>query len=387
MDETTDTIVVDEENEDAVVEENDDDDDADDIDLGESIIIEDEEDEVKNDIDSPLDPDENNAVEEGKEKEDNGPPKPPTFGDWSTGNSDANDSKVKKGNDENAPKPPLKVGLSPKLLPPQQLPSQPKRKPLTVDEDLAEWIQEYLQYRGFTNTLDCFQAEYLSRQYAVTSSQAAHTSSTKEEKSDSTPSNSKESRESVVIRSRLDKLNTMISCFNTGDSEGFIKLWYTHIPLYVRQEDQRVQKCYFMVRVYFLARCWALEGSSISSSSGSRSPRNSPDHSPTKRKKHSSLLAREMRRFREYLEGEGGDIAGTDSTLEKYPAMLYVGNPNKHSSFTECFSGVGPVVKTSYSNDSGNDGGNQWTKNIRNEIRMVVDDTLQHVPAPRLLQM
>jgi hypothetical protein len=32
-------------------------------------------------------------------------------------------------------------------------------------------------------------------------------------------------------------------------------------------------------------------------------------------------------------------------------------------------------------------GGNQWTTGIRAEIASVVDDTLQHVPAPRLLQM
>ena len=305
---------------------------------GESLIIEDEEDEAQNHIDAPLNVDEDEEVDQGA-------PAPPSFGEWSTTNEEDGDD-----DDDGGPPKPPPGGLRTTLLPPQPLPALPKRRPLTVDEDLAEWVQEYLQYRGFTNTLDCFQAEYLSRQYAVTSSQAAHTSGTtsgttssgghKEEESKSDGA-AVESRESVVIRSRQEKLSTLLTCFDTGDSEGFTKLWYTHIPLYVRQEDRRVQKCYFMARVQFLARCWSLDAASqppSTTAAASSSP------SPTK-KKRSPLLAREMKRFRLYLEHEGGDIAGTDSSLEKYPALLYVGNPTQHASFTECFSGVGPVVR------------------------------------------
>ena len=262
-------------------------------------------------------------------------------------------------------------------------------------------MQEYLQYRGFTNTLDCFQAEYLSRQYAVTSSQAAHTSLTftskTEEKNDAGEKQQQqqqqqqpESRESVVIRSRKEKLDAMLTCFDTGDSEGFAQLWYTHIPLYVRQEDQRIQKAFFMARVHFLARCWCVESKHSNQSSSSAAaalpatPASPSLVSPGARQ-HSALLSREMVRFRTYLEGEGGDIAGTDQTLEKYPALLFVRNPTQHSSFTECFSGVGPVVRDARSGVG--QGGNRWTKDIRQEILSVVDDTLQHVPAPRLLQM
>ena len=138
----------------------------------------------------------------------------------------------------------------------------------------------------------------------------------------------------------LDKLQSLLTCFDTGDSENFTKQWLTHIPLFVRQEDARVQKAYFMVRVQFLARCWSLEGESTTG-----------NNIPTLRgggkgkKKHSNQLQREMTRFRKYLEEEGGDIAGTDRTLEKYPALLYVGNPKKHPSFIELFSGVGPVIR------------------------------------------
>ena len=336
--------------------------------------------------------------DEENEEETDSPPEPPQ---WSTptatptdNDSSANTFASKTDEDVLAPKPPP-AGLPSTPSQPKELPSLPKRRPLTVDEDLAEWVQEYLQYRGFNNTLDCFQAEYLSRQYAVTSSQAARVSNSSSSKSEgsksdaaassssnSNSSSSKETRESVVIRSRRDKLNSILTCFDTGDSEGFTKLWYTHIPLYVRQEDSRIQKAYFLARVQLLARCWALETDHSDKSKGAGSPMAG---SPKKNRKRSNMLQREMNRFREYLENEGGDIAGTDRTLERYPALLYVGNPKKHPSFTELFSGLGPVVRDV--RKPGVQGGNRWTLDVREEIASVVDDTLQHVPAPRLLQM
>ena len=380
-----------EEQEEQVVVEDDDDEVVEEEEEEEGTVI--EEDEEEDTLFDPMNDDDDD--DDDAEQDDTGPPAPPVYPDWSNGEDNSttldDDSSV-------LPPTPPPAGL-PKIQPKEiELPSLPKRRPLTVDEDLAEWVQEYLQYRGFTNTLDCFQAEYLSRQYAVTSSQAAHVSSSSSSSSSKQPEASKsdadasatsdspsESRESVVIRSRREKLNALLTCFDTGDSEGFTKLWFTHIPLYVRQEDTRVQKCYFLARVCFLARCVALDNNSSSVTTNNSSiPRSPVVGSP--KKKRSNLLTREMHRFREYLEQEGGDIAGTDRTLERYPALLYVGNPLKHPSFTELFSGAGPIIRD-VRHPGRKNGGNRWTLDVREEISSVVDDTLQHVPAPRLLQM
>ena len=79
-------------------------------------------------------------------------------------------------------------------------------------------------------------------------------------------------------------------------------------------------------------------------------------------------------------------MAGREQSLERYPALLYVSNPRRHPSFQELFSGVGPVIRGGPRGCEGS-GGNQWSIDIRTELAAVIDDTLQHVPAPRLLQM
>ena len=43
------------------------------------------------------------------------------------------------------------------------------KKPVVknIHDDVAEWIQEYFQFQGYAMTLDCFQAEFLSKKYSV----------------------------------------------------------------------------------------------------------------------------------------------------------------------------------------------------------------------------
>ena len=203
------------------------------------------------DLDSDGEPesgeDDDIEIEEGEARESGtgdaeapdspGAPVPPTFSsDWSaSGKREEKDEAM----DEGPPAPPP-AGLNSSPAKPQvaQQMSAPPRKVLTVDEDLADWIQEYLQYRGFTTTLDCFQAEYLSRQYSDSASRASSMST-------GSATGSEESRETIVLRSRRATMNKILDAFDVGDAERFAKLWETNIPLYVRREDARVQKAYF----------------------------------------------------------------------------------------------------------------------------------------------
>ena len=42
------------------------------------------------------------------------------------------------------------------------------KKPVVknIHDDVVEWIQEYFQFQGYAMTLDCFQAEFLSKKYS-----------------------------------------------------------------------------------------------------------------------------------------------------------------------------------------------------------------------------
>ena len=310
--------------------------------------------------------------EVGVEPDSPGAPAPPKFNDdWGSKDEEKGDA------EGNAPVPPpagLKNGgegeRSGRVRP------HVPRKTLTVDEDLAEWVQEYLQYRGYDMTLDCFQAEYLSRQYSDSASHASNISANDD------PSK-EETRESIVLRSRRATMNKILDAFDVGNSERFTKLWETNIPLFVRREDSRVQKAYFLARVHFVARALAIEYSQVGAQATPSSP--SP-MSPSKKQRHTHVVERELERFKLYLEGEGGDVAGREASLERYPALLFVSNPRRHPSFQALFSGAGPVIRGGPRGCEGS-GGNPWSKNIRTELASVIDDTLQHVPSPRLLQM
>ena len=242
-----------------------------------------------------------------------------------------------------------------------------------AEDDVAEWIQEYLQARGYGNTLKCFQAELLRKKFTLEATAASQIqtgnngiSVEKESLSASavagsdTLRQSKGGRESLILRTRREALASILAAFDIGDSDSFEKLWRSNIPLQLRKDDLELAKLYFLSRVYFLARASVAER--LSESSAERTL--------------STEKELEWRRFKLFLENEGGKLAGKIPSLEKFPALLYIKDPHLHPSFKEIFG----IPRSGESLNS-------WASNLRGDLAEAVDDILQHVPAPRLLQM
>ena len=127
--------------------------------------------------------------------------------------------------------------------------SAPPRKVLTVDEDLADWIQEYLQYRGFTTTLDCFQAEYLSG--------STQTRARRPVCPLAPPLDRGKPRDDCSC-SRRATMNKILDAFDVGDAERFANCGR---QIFRSMFDGKMHafKAYFLARVHFVARAMAIE--------------------------------------------------------------------------------------------------------------------------------
>jgi hypothetical protein len=237
----------------------------------------------------------------------------------------------------------------------------PKKAPVkNIHDDVAEWVQEYFQFQGFSMTLDCFQAEFLSKKYSVNVQNAV------------------EGSDLVGIAdNRQRKINKIMRYFDEGNAASFVHEWNSNVPLHVRESEIAARKSFFMAHVYFLAREMKAQ-STLVMSGKTFSPRSTKRanskaaRSPSKRQMRSPALQSALDRFRAYLEDEGGDVTTIEPTLGKYHALMYVSNPSRNTEFDDMF----------HASREG-----AWVASVRGGVVAVLESVLENVPTPRILQM
>eukprot|EP00944_MAST-04C_sp_MAST-4C-sp1_P011646 g11646.t1 len=228
-----------------------------------------------------------------------------------------------------------------------------------VHDDVAEWIQEYFQFQGYSMTLECFQAEFLSKKYAVNVENAVNNTDF-----------------DGIASNRKRKIEKIMKYFEEGNAESFTNEWNNNIPLHVREAETSARKTFFMAQVYFLV-CAFKDSQAALNSGKTFSPRKtkaSPRlaRSPSKRQMRTPALQTALDRFRVYLEDDGGDITSIEPTLAKFHALMYVSNPNRNADFQHMF-------------DEGTS--KKWVADVKKSITDVLESVLENVPLPRLLQM
>ena len=228
-----------------------------------------------------------------------------------------------------------------------------------VHDDVAEWIQEYFQFQGYSMTLECFQAEFLSKKYAVNIENAVNNTDF-----------------DGIASNRKRKIEKIMKYFEEGNAESFTNEWNNNIPLHVREAETSARKAFFMAQVYFLV-CAFKDSQAALNSGKTFSPRKtkaSPRlaRSPSKRQMRTPALQTALDRFRVYLEDDGGDITSIEPTLAKFHALMYVSNPNRNADFQHMF-------------DEGTS--KKWVADVKKSITDVLESVLENVPLPRLLQM
>jgi hypothetical protein len=228
-----------------------------------------------------------------------------------------------------------------------------------IHDDVAEWIQEYFQFQGYAMTLDCFQAEFLSKKYAVNVENAVNGTDL-----------------AGLANNRKRKIEKIMRFFDEGNTKSFVHEWNSSVPLHVREAETDARKAFFMAQVYFLV-CAFKESQAAIQSGKTFSPRKTKGsprlaRSPSKRQMRSPALQTALDRYRAYLEDEGGDVTTIEPSLGKYHALMYVSNPSRNSEFQHLFE----------ANSS-----KQWVNSVRKNIENVLGSVLENVPMPRLLQM
>ena len=235
------------------------------------------------------------------------------------------------------------------------------KKPVVknIHDDVAEWIQEYFQFQGYAMTLDCFQAEFLSKKYSVNVENAVNGTDF-----------------AGLANNRKRKIEKIMRFFDEGNAKSFVHEWNSSVPLHVREAETDARKAFFMSQVYFLVCAYKESAAAIQSGKtfSPRKTKSSPRlaRSPSKRQMRSPALQTALDRYRAYLEDEGGDVTTIEPALGKYHALMYVSNPSRNAEFQHIFN----------ENTS-----KQWIADIRKSIVDVLGSVLENVPMPRLLQM
>jgi hypothetical protein len=233
-----------------------------------------------------------------------------------------------------------------------------RRKPVkNIHDDVAEWIQEYFQFQGYSTTLDCFQAEFLSKKYSVDVTNATDGAN-----------------EVGIADNRQRKIHKILRYFDEGNASSFVHEWNSNVPLHVRESETSARVALYMAQVYFVVKEMR-EQTSLAKSGKLLSPRSTKrpnvPTSPSRRQLRSPALQIALDRFRSYLEDEGGDVTAIQPSLGKYHALMYVTNPSRSVEFEDVFGSNADM----------------WVGNIRKSCKDILENVMENVPTPRLLQM
>eukprot|EP01135_Chromosphaera_perkinsii_P003112 Nk52_evm1s236 gene=Nk52_evmTU1s236 len=165
------------------------------------------------------------------------------------------------------------------------------------EEELNGIVKEYLSYGGYSETLEIYEAECLSKGKVPISQAKA----------------SKEMKESVK---KIHMLQAMIAAFDEGDQVDFNKMWELHLPEAVRKRDSTCQRLEFYVYIYFAIFPLL------------------PQRFKSRKK---VTIESSMQMFKKFLENKGAALSKTTEFLQYY-ALPFVPSVKTHPTFKALFA-------------------------------------------------
>ncbi|CAF2360770.1 unnamed protein product [Rotaria sp. Silwood2] len=198
----------------------------------------------------------------------------------------------------------------------------------SIDFRINDFITEYLDYKGFNDTVGIFLKERKTRQEPIQSlTNGNHLQDIDQEKCQ-------------IIK------DEMLKYFDDGNREEFFRLWLKHIPSNVIDSDPSLKSLEFLLYAHFAI--YYLRSNN--------------------RIKNEQAAKENMQEFKTYMESIKGQAISQTSEILPLFALPFVTSPDKHSSFQELFS-------------------NEWPVQIRKKVSNFFDWIFSNRPLPRLLEL
>ncbi|CAF0800409.1 unnamed protein product [Rotaria sp. Silwood1] len=198
----------------------------------------------------------------------------------------------------------------------------------SIDFRINDFVTEYLDYKGFNDTVGIFLKERKTRQEPIQQlTNGNHLQDTDHEKCQ-------------IIK------NEMLKYFDDGNREEFFRLWLKHIPANIIDSDPSLKSLEFLLYAHF--SIYYLR--------------------PNNRNKNEQAAKENMQEFKTYMESIKGQAISQTSEILPLFALPFVTSPDKHASFQELFS-------------------NEWPVQIRKKVSNFFDWIFSNRPLPRLVEL
>ncbi|CAF4071991.1 unnamed protein product, partial [Rotaria magnacalcarata] len=198
----------------------------------------------------------------------------------------------------------------------------------SIDFRINDFITEYLDYKGFNDTVGIFLKERKTRQEPIQQlTNGNHIQDTDQEKCQ-------------IIK------DEMIRYFDEGNREEFFRLWIKHIPSNIIESDPSLKSLEFLLYAHFAIYYIR----------------------PNNRTKNGQAGKDNMQEFKTYMESIKGQAISQTSDILPLFALPFVTAPDKHASFQELFS-------------------NEWPVQLRKKVLNFFDWIFSNRPLPRLVEL
>ncbi|CAF1025663.1 unnamed protein product [Rotaria sordida] len=198
----------------------------------------------------------------------------------------------------------------------------------SIDFRINDFVTEYLDYKGFNDTVGIFLKERKTRQEPIQQiANGNHLQDTDQEKCQ-------------IIK------DEMLKYFDDGNREEFFRLWLKHVPSNIIDSDPSLKSLEFLLYAHFAI--YYLR--------------------PNNRNKNEQVAKENMQEFKTYMESIKGQAISQTSEILPLFALPFVTSPDKHGSFQGLFS-------------------NEWPVQLRKKVLNFFDWIFSNRPLPRLVEL
>ncbi|UJR25899.1 hypothetical protein I4U23_007247 [Adineta vaga] len=198
----------------------------------------------------------------------------------------------------------------------------------SIDFRINDFVIEYLDYKGFNETVGIFLKERKYRQEPIHDI-----------------SNGKQIQDKDQEKYQTIK-NDMLKYLDDGNRNDFIHLWSTHVPSNIIASDPSLKSLEFLIYAHF-AIYYLRPNITIKNEKASKE---------------------NMQVLKTYMESIKGQAISQTSDILPLFALPFVASPDKHASFQELFS-------------------NEWPVQLRKKVSNFFDWIFSNRPLPRLLEL
>ncbi|CAF0774210.1 unnamed protein product [Adineta ricciae] len=198
----------------------------------------------------------------------------------------------------------------------------------SIDFRINDFVIEYLDYKGFNETVGIFLKERKSRQEPIY------------DISNGKPTQDKDQEKYQTIK------NDMLKYLDDGNRADFFRLWSAHIPSNVIASDPSLKSLEFLIYAHFAI--YYLRPNALI--------------------KNDVAAKENMQVLKTYMETIKGQAISQTSDILPLFALPFVASPDKHASFQELFS-------------------NEWPIQLRKKASNFFDWIFSNRPLPRLVEL